>query len=1007
MKAYSGNEDFIFVSYRHKDYDRVLPILKELEKGGYRFWYDEALTSGGVFSNEILEKLGKSRVMMVFLSSNYIESDFCMNNELASAKMWGKEIVPVFLEPEGRFRLIQQSAAPLAYAMQKQGIKAYQMALGEIMDVINHTPSLAKCNEYAAMMEERKRKEGRKERSGNGREGVLQKNKMTKIIVVLAAIVAALGLALAAWLLFIKPPTVPDALPTAADRFQYSDTILSKEDVAAADRDTLLEANENYEVGYAHRKAQASYSEWCTIGNNHDLFYPGALVGLKDGNLHPLGTDLARAPITMSLGTKIVSQTGGDSLLQTVDPTLSETRRAIATLVNENLTGKGALSSFVSMEVHEVESVEEFYLNLGIGVETNSIPLADKFRPAAIQKQTNLVVVFRQTYFTVDCDYQGFDSLFKAHVTSPAIEAAFKDKTAAYVSSVAYGRVIMLSIQTNYSVDEVKAALSMGWNSSGMKFMAGSGFGDEVNFDINLQNIAKDKNTDISYFVYGGNGDDSVAMTSISYDGSKGKLLQNLLSQNIDLSDAKPVSCTLRNFDGSLASVKQEKEYLVKEVKYLPKRLMSWDSYIKIIEDGSIKELDSLTFDLTNLVNYKNPGQSTNVANITITVPENIKRLTLIGPNDTTKEIIYENLSIFVQNPLILELNNISFRAKDGEAAIYTAKQMHDFEVECKGRVSINGGSGAVGISVGGDAILRVYRDTAISGGNGTTGQDGAAGISCSGILTVEMKDYSALTVTGGDGGNGNENTTGSASASLLDGGNGGDGIVAKKISFIRRGEETVRDNAEIVIQGGNGGNGIAGTDGKNGETNNSVVWVRDVYNFANTKIQSISRYEDAYDGENGGDGGDGGDGGQPIVCDQINVGYVSIKLIYGDGGDGADAGNGGNGGNGHGYSGYVTGVSFIVAHDPGKGGDGGDGGDGGKAGISVRTEYSIDSSNVEIVVGKDGKAGECGKGGLAGKGGTGGSTSGMVNDHSAANAEDGKPGEDGGAVSILPSLGN
>ena len=47
--AYNGNEPYIFISYAHKDSDKVLPIIRELQSRGYRVWYDagiEAVTLG-------------------------------------------------------------------------------------------------------------------------------------------------------------------------------------------------------------------------------------------------------------------------------------------------------------------------------------------------------------------------------------------------------------------------------------------------------------------------------------------------------------------------------------------------------------------------------------------------------------------------------------------------------------------------------------------------------------------------------------------------------------------------------------------------------------------------------------------------------------------------------------------------------------------------------------------------------------------------------------------------
>ena len=39
--AYEGTEPYIFVSYAHRDSERVFEVLGELQSRGYRFWYDD------------------------------------------------------------------------------------------------------------------------------------------------------------------------------------------------------------------------------------------------------------------------------------------------------------------------------------------------------------------------------------------------------------------------------------------------------------------------------------------------------------------------------------------------------------------------------------------------------------------------------------------------------------------------------------------------------------------------------------------------------------------------------------------------------------------------------------------------------------------------------------------------------------------------------------------------------------------------------------------------------
>ena len=45
-KRYEGAEPYVFISYSHADSERVLAIVKAMEKRGYRVWYDAGINAG-------------------------------------------------------------------------------------------------------------------------------------------------------------------------------------------------------------------------------------------------------------------------------------------------------------------------------------------------------------------------------------------------------------------------------------------------------------------------------------------------------------------------------------------------------------------------------------------------------------------------------------------------------------------------------------------------------------------------------------------------------------------------------------------------------------------------------------------------------------------------------------------------------------------------------------------------------------------------------------------------
>ncbi|MBR5188161.1 MAG: toll/interleukin-1 receptor domain-containing protein, partial [Clostridia bacterium] len=97
MVAYKGKEKYIFVSYAHKDSERVLPILEAMQRAGFRVWYDTGIEAGTEWPAYIEESLEKSSVVIAFLSPHSVESVNC-RNEINYALLKQKEMLVIYLE---------------------------------------------------------------------------------------------------------------------------------------------------------------------------------------------------------------------------------------------------------------------------------------------------------------------------------------------------------------------------------------------------------------------------------------------------------------------------------------------------------------------------------------------------------------------------------------------------------------------------------------------------------------------------------------------------------------------------------------------------------------------------------------------------------------------------------------------------------------------------------------------------------------------------------------------
>jgi tetratricopeptide (TPR) repeat protein/TolB-like protein len=96
--AYTGDQPFTFVCYAHEDARVVYPELTALRARGINFWYDEGISAGRNWREEIGRSLLGAHCVLFYVSPASLASDHC-NREINLALDEGKRVVPVYLAP--------------------------------------------------------------------------------------------------------------------------------------------------------------------------------------------------------------------------------------------------------------------------------------------------------------------------------------------------------------------------------------------------------------------------------------------------------------------------------------------------------------------------------------------------------------------------------------------------------------------------------------------------------------------------------------------------------------------------------------------------------------------------------------------------------------------------------------------------------------------------------------------------------------------------------------------
>lgn len=88
---------YIFISYAHKDGDKVYEIIGKLEDEGYNVWYDGGIDPGTEWDQNIASHVKGCAYFIAFVSKNYIASENC-KDELNYARDLDKDRLLVYIE---------------------------------------------------------------------------------------------------------------------------------------------------------------------------------------------------------------------------------------------------------------------------------------------------------------------------------------------------------------------------------------------------------------------------------------------------------------------------------------------------------------------------------------------------------------------------------------------------------------------------------------------------------------------------------------------------------------------------------------------------------------------------------------------------------------------------------------------------------------------------------------------------------------------------------------------
>jgi len=96
--SYAGTEPYVFVCYSHEDAALVYEEIRWLQEQGIRVWYDEHITAGEEWSEELGVAIQGADRMVFFVTPKSVLSRHC-RNEVGFAQNHGVPVIAVHLAP--------------------------------------------------------------------------------------------------------------------------------------------------------------------------------------------------------------------------------------------------------------------------------------------------------------------------------------------------------------------------------------------------------------------------------------------------------------------------------------------------------------------------------------------------------------------------------------------------------------------------------------------------------------------------------------------------------------------------------------------------------------------------------------------------------------------------------------------------------------------------------------------------------------------------------------------
>lgn len=382
--------------------------------------------------------------------------------------------------------------------------------------------------------------------------------------------------------------------------------------VGEAGLDTYEVDGRTYECSVQEYEVAAEFNEQITLNPTSDILWPGALIDgatIETGEYIPIITP--RRPVTISISLENL-----DRVSATVEnPKLSTMREAIADILAQEVTG--ATPARVDTYIEDVYSESQLSIALGVTYNDGLTKVKGEFNFNNHEILSRTVVKFLQVYYTIDIDMPAKASdLFPSEVTWKDLRGQISGGISPmYVSSIAYGRMALFTVESTYSSTQVGLALS-----SSMKAI-------NTNVDLETEYQEVLANSTMKATIIGGSGADAVGVIN-GFEGLKTYITQG--GNYSKDTPAAPLAYKLRYLcDNGTCRIVMADNYFVRSCEEL------LPGYYGVLNRGAYIAWFYVYYELDGEAKSDYSGKFTAGFSRTIQIPAKATKVYVLGREDT------------------------------------------------------------------------------------------------------------------------------------------------------------------------------------------------------------------------------------------------------------------------------------------------------------------------------------------------------------------------------------